>query len=634
MNFHNNRKLKVFKAKILTNEISNAAMNPKNYKDLVKLNYNYSYNISQPHYNINKSLEENKKVLSNNHSTSSLKFEKEKNLLLNNLKKKIKINNFNKKVIKVKVMNQNLFESNNNNAKSKINVLTDRKNNKINQKRFSNNLKQVFQFIDEINPFVYPNNGTFENIKNLVNYKLINKDSLKNTILQQMFKKIDFPINKFSDEILNKYILKNTFKAVLKKGYLNNSLISKQEIKDEYYRQIDEAKRYLPFLNEENEGPYYDKDLGSLLINNSFNLSNSNDNKVILNKRCKIMNPIKHKRNRQIFQNKSVDNIYSKFYNSNKELFDTKYKIIQNKNKEFTKNNYLSFHNNVNNEKNDFKLRTKNYSKNEIFKTYSKEKKLNDIILKPKNYIINQKNIVHSFNHKVNAPLNSENSKQETCKGFKIFLSKNTFKEKENRNEDIINFINNNENIKFSNRFREGKIINHNTNIIFEKRNFYNNSLNLEKGHTEQFERGLFKEKYNIDKNYFIEDNKEYKSKRNESTKDNHFQSFNKGNELNRKESEKNNNDKKILIKKICIKKKKALKERKFKDLLKEEVYENNTKTTNHKIEDKDLIEDKNLIEEDWQYRFNEFKKYVEKLKKMSNDEFTKDTLKFIKNYE
>ena len=633
MNFHNNRKLKVFKAKILTNEISNAAMNPKNYKDLVKLNYNYSYNISQPHYNINKSLEENKKVLSNNHSTSRLKFEKEKNLLLNNLKKQIKINNFNKKVIKVKVMNQNLFESNNN-AKSKINVLTDRKNNKINQKRFSNNLKQVFQFIDEINPFVYPNNGTFENIKNLVNYKLINKDSLKNTILQQMFKKIDFPINKFSDEILNKYILKNTFKAVLKKGYLNNSLISKQEIKDEYYRQIDEAKRYLPFLNEENEGPYYDKDLGSLLINNSFNLSNSNDNKVILNKRCKIMNPIKHKRNRQIFENKSVDNIYSKFYSSNKELFDTKYKIIQNKNKEFTKNNYLSFHNNVNNEKNDFKLRTKNYSKNEIFKTYSKEKKLNDIILKPKNYIINQKNIVHSFNHKVNAPLNSENSKQETCKGFKIFLSKNTFKEKENRNEDIINFINNNENIKFSNRFREGKIINHNTNIIFEKRNFYNNSLNLEKGHTEQFERGLFKEKYNIDKNYFIEDNKEYKSKRNESTKDNHFQLFNKGNELNRKESEKNNNDKKILIKKICIKKKKALKERKFKDLLKEEVYENNTKTTNHKIEDKDLIEDKNLIEEDWQYRFNEFKKYVEKLKKMSNDEFTKDTLKFIKNYE
>ena len=88
------------------------------------------------------------------------------------------------------------------------------------------------------------------------------------------------------------------------------------------------------------------------------------------------------------------------------------------------------------------------------------------------------------------------------------------------------------------------------------------------------------------------------------------------------------------MIKKISIKKKKALKERKFKDLLKEEVYENNTKTTNHKIEDKDLIEDKNLIEEDWQYRFNKFKKYIEKLKKMSNDEFTKDTLKFIKNYE
>ena len=53
MNFHNNRKLKVFKAKILTNEISNAAMNPKNYKDLVKLNYNYSYNISGNQITIN-----------------------------------------------------------------------------------------------------------------------------------------------------------------------------------------------------------------------------------------------------------------------------------------------------------------------------------------------------------------------------------------------------------------------------------------------------------------------------------------------------------------------------------------------------------------------------------------------------
>ena len=39
-------------------------------------------------------------------------------------------------------------------------------------------------------------------------------------------------------------------------------------------------------------------------------------------------------------------------------------------------------------------------------------------------------------------------------------------------------------------------------------------------------------------------------------------------------------------------------------------------------------------MEENWNYQFNNFKNYIQKLKNMSKDEFINDTLKFIKNDE
>ena len=114
-----------------------------------------------------------------------------------------------------------------------------------------------------------------------------------------------------------------------------------------------------------------------------------------------------------------------------------------------------------------------------------------------------------------------------------------------------------------------------------------------------------------------------------ESKKENNYQLFNNEKDRISKENKIKNNDKKILLKKIYVKQSPALKGRKFKDLLKDEKYEINVKVTNNKIED----EGKNLLEKDWQNRFNIFKKYIKKLKQMSNDEFKKDTLKFINNY-
>ena len=624
----NNEKLKILKDKIFKNERLNSAISPKIYKDTVNLNYNHSYNISQPHYNITKSFEESKKVLHNNPLNSMLIFEKEKNILLKNLKKQIKIDNLKEKMKTEKRLIKNVFEFNNND-KNKINALIVGKNHKINKKRFSKNSKEVFQFIDEINQFNPPNNWIFENLKKLVNYRLINKESLKNTIFLQMFKKIDTPTKKSSDELLYKYILKNTFKEVLKKGYLNNVLISKQEIKDEYHKQINQVKRNFPFFNKEHEIPYCDKDLGSLLINNSSNLSNSKDNKVIINKCSKIISKIKHKRNRPIFQNNSVDHIYSKFYNSNRVSLERKNKNNRSNNQVLTKNNLMSFTNNTNNKINEFhKEGNKNYSNNKIFKTYSRQNKFNNFIIKPKNIIISN-NIIQKLKLKADNPLNSENTKQETNKGFKIFLSKNNSKEKNNKNEDIINCINNTENIKFSKRVRERKINNYNSNNFFEKSDTYNNSLNFQNRQTEQIERILLKEKFNIGKNFFRDENKDSDDKMTESKKENNYQLFNNEKDRISKENKIKNNDKKILLKKIYVQQSPALKERKFKDLLKDEKYEINVKVTNNKIED----EGKNLLEKDWQNRFNIFKKYIKKLKQMSNDEFKKDTLKFINNY-
>ena len=624
----NNEKLKILKDKIFKNERLNSAISPKIYKDIVHLNYNHSYNISQLHYNITKSFEESKKVLHNNPSNSMLIFEKEKNILLKNLKKQIKIDNLKEKMKTEKRLIKNVFEFNNND-KNKINALIVGKNHKINKKRFSNNSKEVFQFIDEINQFNPPNNLIFENLKKLVNYRLINKESLKNTIFLQMFKKIDTPTKKSSDELLYKYILKNTFKEVLKKGYLNNVLISKQEIKDEYHKQINQVKRNFPFFNKEHEIPYCDKDLGSLLINNSSNLSNTKDNKIIINKCSKIISKIKHKRNRPIFQNNSVDHIYSKFYNSNRVSLERKNKNNRRNNQVLTKNNLMSFTNNTNNKINEFhKDGNKNYSNNKIFKTYSRQNKFNNFIIKPKNIIISN-NIIQKLKLKADNPLNSENTKQETNKGFKIFLSKNNSKEKNNKNEDIINCINNTENIKFSKRVRERKINNYNSNNFFEKSDTYNNSLNFQNRQTEQIERILLKEKFNIGKNFFRDENKDSDDKMTESKKENNYQLFNNEKDRISKENKIKNNDKKILLKKIYVQQSPALKERKFKDFLKDEKYEINVKVTNNKIED----EGKNLLEKDWQNRFNIFKKYIKKLKQMSNDEFKKDTLKFINNY-
>ena len=60
--------------------------------------------------------------------------------------------------------------------------------------------------------------------------------------------------------------------------------------------------------------------------------------------------------------------------------------------------------------------------------------------------------------------------------------------------------------------------------------------------------------------------------------------------------------------------------------------FENFSDNEGLKIKQNNNNEEQKLIEENWQYQFNNFKNYIQKLKNMSKDEFIKDTLRFIKN--
>lgn len=89
------------------------------------------------------------------------------------------------------------------------------------------------------------------------------------------------------------------------------------------------------------------------------------------------------------------------------------------------------------------------------------------------------------------------------------------------------------------------------------------------------------------------------------------------------------------------MKKNKTVKEKRFKDFIKEENYDENAETINNKFNENNLIkinkikmeENEELTEEEWQNKINNFTNYIKRLKSLSKDEFIKDTLKYIKCY-
>jgi len=625
----------------------NSALYKKYSKNSHKPIYNNSYIIPQPLNDItNSSYEESKRIHNSNYSNSMLVSEKEKNFLTKNLKRQININKLRENKTQKNII-PHIFET-----KNIYNTLTKRENN---NNYFKNKPRNINTFITEINSFLLPNNKTFKTLKNLINYKLINNDYLKNPVLLQLFERHNFPMNKLTYESFHKYIITKTFKEVSKKGLLNDSIIDQKEIIKEYHKQLNKLKLNLILFNEKNKDENEKEDLQSLVINNNSSfIKNFNINKTTLNENSEIMNIIKQKRNKSITQNNSLHNIYSRYdINSNESCFDLNNQNIKNKNQ--TKNKLISLPNKI--------IKNNGNSQNKIFNN-SNEKKMNKIIQKA--IIPNIKN-----QSKENHKLRMEFTCREIIKKSNFLLDKVKHNEYNNKNGDIINCINNERKIQFSNELINNKLkqnlfnlnnfklkvfkLNDNKNIKkenYDNKDFINNSLNLEKkyknndlsfqsrdNHNSSFcknvssKKVLFEQKSNFVKDYLDEESENIIKKKNNSIETNHEGVFHKDNE----EKIKGEESRKIV--KIFIKKKKKEKEKTFKDFIKEENYEDNLKAINNKFSENNLIkinkikieENEDLKEEEWQNKINNFKNYIQRLKNLSKEEFIKDTFKYIK---
>ena len=725
-------RMKNLKFKKSKRERLNSAIFPKNVKETLKLIDNHSYIFSHHYNHINNLLEETKSISTSNYNSSLFISENLKNNLKKNLKIPIKINNLNEKVKTEKVTIYNQFDDKNK-RKKKCVFLTYKDNYNNNRKKYNYNQININKFIYRINSFLLPNDQTFENLKKLINYRITNKEPSKNSDLYKLLKRDDNSNRLITYELFYKYIIKRTFKEGLKKGYSKNSLIDKTDIKDEYQRQLNEIRQYLKLYNKELKDLFYNNYLESFDKNRYIPSSNNlYENKISPNKIYQMVNIRKF---RKINQNNSVDNIYFHFFNfdqasielnnhylnKNQEITKRKFRILlslSDNNKSAEKNrirdSYIKMVQNteefqnitgINTDKNKNnavnKRENDNIANNNItehFKTnfaYPKEKKIKETIIKNnKKIIINNNEKLKLNKNKRDNQFNTEISNNEKIKKFNFFLDRHN--KISNKNEDIINFLNNKEKKnKFSNLLINDNInqylfnqkkykseINQDKEDVNQKKDTYinltsensninseafNNSLNLEndfngkdlslqaqpkydsalKKNTNP-QKSLFEGKFVIDKSLFTF-NKDIQQKK-KSMNQNYSELFQKP----IKEDSNNENERNIKIlfnKKLFLKKKKAIKERSFKDFIQDEKIEEKSKTKNNQTEEIKIVEykekkddikqkkskekeEEKLMEEDWEFRFNNFKNYIQKLKNMSKDEFVNDTLKFIKYYK
>ena len=391
----------------------------------------------------NNSIEENKNKNNNNNSSSIFNLEKEKKILNKNLKNQIKIINYStEKLKKEREIFPNIIEFNSK-SKNKKSFLKIRANYSSLTNIFFNRPIDIDKFIKEINSFLLPNDKTFEHLQNLMNYKIIlNNDYSKINAYIQSFKIKEVPIYTFNYGLIFKYLIKNTFKEALKKAFSNQTLITKNEIREEYQRQINNIKQYLNKYNQEKLYLKNNQDFQSLIINNNSSSSISNIN----NKR--LINLERNKRNRKIFQSNSSDNIFSHLDNYNKELFSTKFQNFDLKIKKLNKKIILksSPENNTSHKEN-----IKNPFENVIFKAkinfLREQKRFKDIIKK-------QKSIINHF-IKLEKQINNKNG---------------------NKSEDITNSINNSQkSIIFENLFIKEKI----NKFLFQENKLKENEYNI-----------------------------------------------------------------------------------------------------------------------------------------------------------
>ena len=584
----------------------------KNYKKPLKSNTNFPSIISISPTNIsnNNSYEKSKNQHSNINSPTVFTSERRGKNLYTNFRNQIKIVNYPTDKLQIEKDIKSNVIKNNNRYKEKITFSTLRENYNNLSNMISNKPINVNKFIENINSFLLPNDKTFEIIQNLINNEVtIDKETSKFDKFHHLLKSIKIPINTYNHGLIFRYLIKNTFRVSLKKALLNKTSINKDEIKEEYQKQINYIKIYLILNNKEKSDSYNNQIFDSLNINNNYTpLISYINNKLYLNKRYdKKMKLEKHGRSRNILQTNFSDKIINKEKN-NKEAFDITITNVNIKKNILVKSGTLK---SLPDNNNLYKERKEITNQRVILKKKmdnKKEKGLIKLIKKQKISLNDHLKLKEKYKKFEDDLITKENSIQKNIKFFD-FLSNN--KSRNNyKNEDIINYLNNSEG-----------------SIKFE------NSLIEEKNDRSLLKRVLFDEDIDIGKNSFnnIDENNEQHNKK--LTEDNNSQLFNSVKEPIKKDNEKKLSNIKSL-----------------KDLLSEENYVPKLKEVNNKVEETKIIDNKvntekliksidkekeeKLIEENWEYQFNDFKNNIKRLKNMSKEEFIKDSLKFIKYYE
>ena len=533
---------------------------PKNFKiSLKQINYLSDIFPNSP-TNIpnNNSNQKNNNTYNNNFSLKLFTYEKERNIMSRNLKNQLKLINYLTEKLKTEnkiIRNKIEFNTLSKNQKS-FYPIKENYNNLTN--KFSNKQVDIDKFIEEINSFLLPNDKTFENIQNLINDKIkMNKNTLKNDVFNHLLKSKEIPINTYNYELIFRYIFNNTFKESFKKALLNKTLITKKEIKEEYQKQINNIKYNLSLHNKEIEDLTDNKKFESLIINkNSSSLSSYlSSGKLSPNRSNKKFNFEMY--NRKIIQTNSFDNIFFNRKRKNEGLFYTKDINFNSKSNTLYENYVKGV---------SLKIKMDNV----------KETRLKNIIRKQKFIIDNYKKLKNKIkNDKVNSI-----KIEDSFKNIKFFdFLSNKRDKNNNKNEDIINYINNNEkSIKFEKKFI--------------KKIFNKSSL----------KKSQFNKNINEDKNLFNDSDRDNNNKQNKKLiKENSYKLFGSPKEsIKGYEESKKTNDIKIFLKK-----KKALNIKSFKDYLHEE---------NDKQQ---LNELKNIFEEKKEFKITAYSlKIIEKTNK------------------
>ena len=366
----------------------------------------------------------------------------------------------------------------------------------------------------------------------------------------------------------------------------------------------------------------------------------------------KMLLSIKKDHHNSSMENKKEQQyINSKFeINSNNDNLKKKFEHSKEANSNITlkriKKNILNNNDNQkninSNSKEDFQFKTQAYEKNKL--------KFNGF-----NYCLD----IHNKNSNNNDDIiNCLNSSEKMVKFSNEILNEhiNNTPYKDKRYNRNLNLESNNPTIKETFEFNNisqtnlDKSETFNNSLILENE-FKNKDLDLKppskfKSSLLKYsssQQNIFDDKFTINEKFFQE-NDRLKLRLNSK---NYSQLFNNeiDNSIN-KEKIKQKNFNRFLKRRFFLKKKKTIKERSFKDFLKDDISEENkdiiqeekkgnensikksTKNLKHFDDD-----EKDLIEKEWECKFKNFKNYIQKLKYMSKDEFKDDTLKFIKYY-